>query len=396
MKHLTKTFKTLLTLIALTTIFAFTSCSEDNYHTDIINVDITGPNVDSMYNVIINLHNSKIKLTKSGDEASAVGKYANVYDVKFIFFNENNIVIDEYYTDIFDNITTNSRSKDFKVPGKTRKIIAYCNTDRSPERIVNYSTIGMSFEQINSFTYFLPEQEDPINSVGVYGIADNIDVKSNGIINIIVEPVVARIEISSVKINTTNISGVSPQMITTRGLYIHNIYENVNISTNEYSNFISIDNSSLFPKNMLGALDNPNADHRFCSLLNCYLRPEFISNNIILNPTKEVYGFQVLPTSNSVPNILIEIEAVYPNSETGINGSLNVIYKYINVNNYKVLDNNGTNYISLNQFERGKVYKMAIEIDFDSLSTEPGVNDDIVSSTIKITEWDEVNVTPVF
>lgn len=408
MKHLTKTFKTLLALIALTTIFTFSSCSEDNYHTDIINVDITGTNADSLYTVIINLHNSKMKLTKSGDEASAAGKYANVYDVKLLFLDVNDIVIGEYYTSTFDNITANTRGASFKVPLKTKSIAAYCNTTQSPSRIVNSITLGLSLDDLNSYTYFLPDQEDPIDAVGVYGIAKDLDVANNTTVDIVVEPIAARLEITSIKINTLNSVNILPAYITLKGIYLHNIYDNGNIDKSVRYGFNDINDTNLYPRITEKASSDttstayityfdelPDFTYRYYDLSNMFKKSYFSQNNIVVTPENGVYGFQVLPAYNSVPNIMIQIEIIIPSLSTYGTDVTQILFKYINVTNYTVYDSNTDSYVPLKELDKAKVYKMAIEIDLDNLNTEPGIIDPTVSTIIKIVEWDEVNVTPV-
>lgn len=408
MKHLTKTFKTLLALIALTTIFTFSSCSEDNYHTDIINVDITGTNADSLYTVIINLHNSKMKLTKSGDEASAAGKYANVYDVKLLFLDENEIVIGEYYTSAFDNITANTRGASFKVPLKTKSVAAYCNTAQSPSRIVNSVTLGLSKQQLDSYTYFLPDQEDPIDAVGVYGYVKGLDISNNTTIDIVVEPIAARVEITSIKVNTLNSVNILPAYISLHGMYIYNIYDNGNIDKSVRSGFNDINDTNLYPRITEKASDDttsvdyityldelPDFEYRYYDLGGVFKRSFFSQNNITVTPDNGVYGFQVLPAYNSVPNILIQIQLLYPSLSTYGADITQILFKYINVTSYTVYDSDTDSYIPLKEFDKSKVYKMAIEIDLDNLNSEPGVIDPTVSAIIKITEWDEVDVTPV-
>lgn len=384
-----KTFKT-IALTLLVGILTLTSCSDDDhYHTNLIvgNGNINGVNTDSIYNVIINLINQGIsKKTKSVD-LSAVNKSPVIYDVKFLMFDANDIVVSEYYTDI----TSISTPIDMNISGSVTKILALCNRDYSSPEIAENSTVGMSYNAVMNAKYSAVKQIHPIDEIAVSGETNGIDLNS-GTIDIYLTPVPARLEIASITVSPdyTDITNI-PDGVYFSGIHIHNTYEYVGLDQTTVSDFVDINDLSLFPYFTVPAypgqmLSPLNAyDHRY---------DDIITNGFSVNPgTNElnkpyVWGYQVLPVQGSTPKITISLQLIY---------STGNIVKYININSFNFGDGSGNDMeILIEQLERGIAYQMDIDCPIDRLSDVPGESNYSISATLTAVEWGGQDAMPQY
>lgn len=384
-----KTFKT-IALTLLVGILTLTSCSDDDhYHTNLIvgNGNINGVNTDSIYNVIINLINQGIsKKTKSVD-LSAVNKSPVIYDVKFLMFDANDIVISEYYTDI----TSISTPIDMNISGSVTKILAICNRDYSSPEIAENSTVGMSYNAVMNAKYSSVKQIHPIDEIAVSGETNGIDLNS-GTIDIYLSPVPARLEIASITVSPdyTDITNI-PDGVYFSGIYIHNTYEYVGLDQTTVSDFVDINDSSLFPYFTVPAYPG-----QMLSPLNAYGHryDDIITNGFSVNPgTNElnkpyVWGYQVLPVQGSTPKITISLQLIY---------STGNIVKYININSFNFGDGSGNDMeILIEQLERGIAYQMDIDCPIDRLSDIPGESNYSISATLTAVEWGGQDAMPQY
>lgn len=381
---------TLLALIALTAIFTFNSCSDDDhYHTNLIigNGNINGVNTDSIYNVIINLINQGISKNTKSVDLSAVNKSPVIYDVKFLMFDANDIVVSEYFTEI----TSISTPIDMNISGSVTKILAICNRDYSSPEISQNSTVGMSYNAVMNAKYSTAKQIHPIEQIAVSGETNWIDLNS-GTIDIYLLPVPARLEIASITVNTDFIDPSNiPSNVYFSGIHIYNTYEYAGLDQTTVSEFVDINDPSLFTYFPLPAYPG-----QMLSPLNAYSHryDDIAEYGFSVNPGRNslnkpyVWGYQVLPVYGSTPKITISLQLIY---------STGNIVKYININSFNFGDESGNDMeILIEQLERGIAYQMDINCPIDRLSDVPGESNYSISATLTAVEWGGQETMPQY
>lgn len=378
MRKLTKTL--LATIAVALTMICYTACCEHEENVYIVgNGNINGIDKDSLTNLVINLYNQQIKSVKSVVDSSAIWKYAKVTDAKFLFFNDNDVVVGEYYTALTSNGTAYTDT--MPVPASTKRIMALCNKDLNAPDLVDISTMGLTYNQVLAKEYDVAQQTHAITSIALTGEADDVDL-SAGVVNISVSPVPARLEIGSIRVD---FDGVDASLVPTSteivDINIHNVYNGVALNKTTYSGLIDIDDTNYFlldsATNKLTTIGTPDWRHYDINKVGTSASAGY----------SLVWGFQVLPVAGEVPHITVMFKFTY---------STGVVYKYLNVNKYVLMDGSG-NVIEpieyLPEFERGVVYYISSLIyPFSALSPDPGITNTLIPAKITVKMWEDIEI----
>ncbi|MCC8089014.1 MAG: hypothetical protein LIO79_07105 [Rikenellaceae bacterium] len=195
--------------------------------------------------------------------------------------------------------------------------------------------------------------------------------------NVLISPIVARIEIEEIEYTGSLLSN-----LTVEGIYINYFYPEAPLSL-DLTDDTYINNGSD-----VDSYDRDNADFAYSYYMAMfdYLNEAIVTaDGTTVTPNNEVWAYQVFGSSNPVPHIILKITGI-----TATNGTF-IGTRYVTVRGY--LDANGT---EITEFERNTIYKITnLEFDDDNLEIFPETESQSVWVHVEVTPWVTVIVTPV-
>lgn len=363
----------LLPIFSLITALSFISCEKEETNILIIN-GTPDSTTEELVQIILN--NGNIESATRSDEATAVGLFPDVSDVKFMFFVSNTVVAESGIISLTNAVT---QDVSIKIPSNTDAVMAVCNTSLIPSYFKN-KTIGKTLSEVNAWLFELSAQTHPITGVAITGYTTTI----GSTITIDLYPVVSRIEIGKVTVDMTGVSTSDVDYITLESIYINN-----------YDKYVGLDKTSVStnPVNHIEyGISNLDADGRLPNLTGMpryerimgYVNYTTAITSMVWTPVNGVWGNQVLPVIGSVPHVIFQFKV-------NRGGALNNDIKFVTVSGYKDLANN-----SITTFENGKVYSFNLSCTYADLMTAPNVTTISSTATLNKKAWNEIVVTPEY
>lgn len=369
-----------LALVAVFAIFSLTNCSKDEVINN--NIIVIGSGMDTivvdtvMKEMTINLVNSNMVLSTRSLETSAVEKYPNIYDVKFLY-EQGGYIVDQSESYYFNE--ANSQIVNLEIPASIEKIWAFCNGDCLPDNMI-WGVPGMTVSQMQSILFDAELQYHPINGIAVYGVTSLPSVLPDDIY-ISLSPVVARLEMGKITMDLTNVPAYIDEIVL-ESITINHYYNNVGLDRSVYDNFIFYDESNLLSDGRL-----PIQLSNYYDQVDLGFNLAGMSGALTFNDGVQVYGYQILPAAysgsveNQVPHILLQFKVV----ENGIES-----IKFLTIKGY--LDESGN---PMWELYPGYVYKFDVLFGWENLTTKPYVPDNTTRVIISTNPWEQMQVDGV-
>jgi hypothetical protein len=260
-------------------------------------------------NLSLNNISDNTKMYLKSDSQSSIGKYPIGNDVTLIYLDSNNVSIGKYFTHLDPTLT--SQNLTLTVPINTKKIAAYVNKSTLPSEIVSVDTNGKSLDEINQTMLSLPLQEDPIETISLYGTSEPFELPRDCCVSVTVGPVPARHEITNVIVNLSDLSNqewIKIKDISLNSIYVSNIYDNVSFD------------KTINDNNLITIYDIIGKDGDLIELNGFDYRYEYVNNIGVESsnkkhyyPKNEVWGFQILPTKDVMPKFIFKFKFEYQN-----------------------------------------------------------------------------------